>query len=82
MPFYAVYYYKRAASLRPEDARMWNALGQCYACDQVDQVDLAIRCFRKAIENNDPDGIAAHMLARLYAEPGPRNDLDAGESKD
>lgn len=79
MPFYAVYYYKRAASLRPEDARMWNALGQCYASDQVEQVDLALRCFRKAIENNDPDGIAAHMLARLYCEPGPRKDLDAAE---
>ena len=79
MPFYAVYYYKRAASLRPDDARMWNALGQCYANDQVEMVDLAIRCFRKAIENNDPDGIAAHMLARLYCDPGPGKDLDAAE---
>jgi hypothetical protein len=35
MPFYALYYYRRAASLRPSDARMWCALGQCYAADPV-----------------------------------------------
>jgi len=55
--------YRRAATLRPLDARMWCALGQCYvSTDQVGLQDLAIRCYRRAIEHNDPDGIAAHML--------------------
>jgi anaphase-promoting complex subunit 8 len=30
MPFYALYYFQRATSLRPYDSRMWRALGQCY----------------------------------------------------
>eukprot|EP00798_Chlamydomonas_sp_ICE-L_P031382 gene31381-6542_t len=66
MPIYAVYYYRRAAALRPTDARMWCALGQCYIHEQVNMTDLAIRCYRRAIEHNDPDGIAVHMLAKLY----------------
>jgi anaphase-promoting complex subunit 8 len=66
MPYYAVYYYRRATSLRPSDARMWVALGQCYMSEQVALVEQAARCYRRAIESNDPDGIAAHMLAKLY----------------
>ena len=54
---------RRATTLRPLDARMWCALGQCYvSTDQAGLQDLAIRCYRRAIEHNDPDGIAAHML--------------------
>ncbi len=41
---------------------MWCALGQCYVSDQVNLQEQAIRCYRRAIEYNDPDGIAAHML--------------------
>ncbi len=35
LPYYALYYYRRATALRPGDARMWCALGQCYASTQV-----------------------------------------------
>lgn len=27
---YALHYYRKAAALRPYDARMWTALGACY----------------------------------------------------
>ena len=27
---YALYYYSRAVISRPKDARMWNALAECY----------------------------------------------------
>lgn len=36
LPYYALYYYRKAALLRPEDARMWCALAQCYSTEQVD----------------------------------------------
>lgn len=33
MPFYALYYYRRAAQLKPTDARMWSAVAQvCVRC--------------------------------------------------
>ncbi|GAX85404.1 hypothetical protein CEUSTIGMA_g12820.t1 [Chlamydomonas eustigma] len=76
MPYYAIYYHRRATALRPTDARMWCALGQCYASDQVSLTDQAIRCYRRAVEYNDPDGIAAHALASLYES---REEYDAAE---
>ena len=30
MLLYALYYYRKAAALRPYDARMWCALGSCF----------------------------------------------------
>lgn len=27
---YALYYFSRAVVSRPKDARMWNAMGNCY----------------------------------------------------
>ncbi|MEW5301276.1 MAG: hypothetical protein WDW36_004145 [Sanguina aurantia] len=66
LPYYALYYYRKAALLRPEDARMWCALAQCYSTEQVNKPESAIKCYQRAIEYNDPDGIAMHLLAKLY----------------
>ncbi|PNW72454.1 hypothetical protein CHLRE_16g681578v5 [Chlamydomonas reinhardtii] len=76
MPYYALYYYRRAAALRPTDARMWCALAQCYVHEQVGLTDAAIRAYQRAVEHNDPDGIAVHKLAKLYES---RGDLDSAE---
>ena len=71
MPFYALYYFRRATQLRPHDARMWCAMGQCYENDQLQSVDkdkmevAAIRCYRRAVQNKDREGIALHKLVRL-----------------
>ena len=68
MPFYALYYFRRATQLRPHDARMWCAMGQCYENDQLQSVDkdkmevAAIRCYRRAVQNGDREGIALHKL--------------------
>ena len=68
MPFYALYYFRRATQLRPHDARMWCAMGQCYENDQLQSVDkdkmevAAIRCYRRAVQNKDREGIALHKL--------------------
>eukprot|EP00899_Mesostigma_viride_P012992 jgi/Mesvir1/21694/Mv04114-RA.1 len=66
MPYYALYYYRRTAQLRPKDARMWCAMGQCYEHEQLAMQDAAIRCYRRAVANNDREGIALHKLATLY----------------
>ena len=68
MPFYALYYFRRATQLRPHDPRMWCAMGQCYENDQLQSVDndkmelAAIRCYRRAVQNGDTEGIALHKL--------------------
>ena len=30
MPYYALFYYRKATALRPYDARMWCAMAGCY----------------------------------------------------
>ncbi|EFJ14516.1 hypothetical protein SELMODRAFT_268860 [Selaginella moellendorffii] len=70
MPFYALYYYRRAAQLRPHDARMWCAMGQCYENEQLQMFDAAIRCYRRAVNNNDREGIALNKLAKLHSQLG------------
>ena len=43
MHVYAVYYYQTAAKLRPNDSRMWCAIGACYESDGLRQPMGAIR---------------------------------------
>lgn len=70
MPYYALYYYRRATQLRPHDARMWCAMGHCYENEQLKMHDSAIRCYRRAISNNDREGLALPKLAKLHNELG------------
>eukprot|EP00249_Psilotum_nudum_P012993 c24091_g1_i3 orf=588-2054(-) len=70
MPYYALYYYRKATQLRPHDARMWCAMGKCYENDQLQMHDAAIRCYRRAVSNNDREGIALHKLAKLHRQLG------------
>lgn len=35
MPRYALHYFARGAAVRPYDARMWCAMGQCYEVEQA-----------------------------------------------
>ena len=46
-------YTRRATKLRPHDARMWCAMGQCYESDQLQMTVAAIRCYQRAVSNND-----------------------------
>ena len=47
--------------LRPQDARMWNAMGHCYQQEQLALLDAAIRCHRRALPY-DKEGVAVHEL--------------------
>jgi len=68
MPYYALYYYQQAVKLRPSDPRMWCAMGQCYESDQLRLFQSAIRCYQRAVANNEREGIALSKLATLHRE--------------
>lgn len=70
LPNYALYYYRRAAHLRPDDARMWIAIGNCYDSGHLEMFDAAIKCYLRALRNNDNEGIAMHKLAKLHGNLG------------
>lgn len=65
MPHYALYYYHKAAAVRPGDARMWAALGQCYEGEGVGLARAAVRCYQKALDTGDTEGLALSKLVRL-----------------
>lgn len=68
MPLYALFYFKKGAELKPHDARMWCAMGECYLC--LERSGDAIRCFERAVANNDVEGVATMQLAKLCVEDG------------
>jgi tetratricopeptide (TPR) repeat protein len=74
MPYYALYYFRRAALLRPGDARMWCALGQCYGSDALAMYGAAVRCYKRAIDNGDREGIAMINDMLFY---NPQKPVDA-----
>ena len=66
MYYYALFYYRKATSLRPYDARMWCAMAGCYKL--LNRRNDAIKCYQRAEANNDREGIAFVELARLFRE--------------
>ena len=64
----ALYYFRKAAALKPHDARMWNAVGQCLL--KLGDRSHAIAAYERAAESGDREGIAKHALAGLYKEAG------------
>ncbi len=47
---------------------MWCALGTCY--EQLERAEEAIKCYEKALSNQDNEGIALNKLAKLYHDLG------------
>lgn len=68
MPLYALFYFKKGAELKPHDARMWCAMGECYL--SLERNGDAIKCFERAVANNDVEGVATMQLANLCVEDG------------
>jgi anaphase-promoting complex subunit 8 len=66
MHFYSLHYFRKATALCPYDARMWCAMGQCYEC--LKMYSEAVKCYKRAHENNDREGIALNKLGKLYCE--------------
>ncbi|MQL89598.1 hypothetical protein Taro_022172 [Colocasia esculenta] len=90
MPFYALYYFRKSAYLQPRDARLWVAMAQCYENAPLHMLEEAIRCYARAADCNDREGIALHQLAKLHSQLGHsgqaafyyKKDLDKMEAED
>lgn len=59
---YCVYYYSRAAQLKPDDSRMLVALGEAY--EKMDKIPNALKCYYKAHSTGDIEGMALFKLAK------------------
>ena len=70
MPFYALYYFKKSSYLQPSDARLWIAMAQCYESAPLQMLEEAIKCYTRAANSNDREGIALHQLAKLHSIHG------------
>lgn len=65
---YACYYYKKASALRPQDARMWGAVGNCLL--KLGLRGEAISVFERAVACGDSEGVSSRELARLCRAEG------------
>ncbi|KAL8118281.1 anaphase-promoting complex subunit 8 [Apium graveolens] len=70
MPFYALHYFRKSVFLQPNDSRLWIAMAQCYETEQLNMIEEAIKCYRRAANCNDREAIALHQLAKLHKELG------------
>lgn len=68
MPLYSLFYYQKTCQLQPKDSRMWCAAANCY--ESLGQIDEAVRCYRRADQEGDAEGIALIKLAKLTSEQG------------
>ena len=68
MPYYALHYFRKSVFLQPNDSRLWIAMGQCYETDQLQMLEDAIKCYKRAANCNDTEAIALHQLAKLSKE--------------
>ena len=46
MPYYALFYFRKATGLRPYDSRMWCAMAGCYK--GLQRMKEAIQCYQVA----------------------------------
>lgn len=51
---------------------MWCAMGQCYENEQLGMDAAAIRCYRRALLNQEREGIALHKLVPPCPSPPAR----------
>jgi len=61
---YALYYFQKATKLRPYDPRMWCAMGDTF--ERLGRYEDAIKCYKQAEGNEDPEGTAILKLANAY----------------
>jgi anaphase-promoting complex subunit 8 len=66
MHSHSLFYFSKAAALRPYDPRLWCALAESF--EKLDRIDDAIKCYLRAEGNQDREGIALLRLAKLHAQ--------------
>ena len=83
---YAMHYYQKATVLRPNDARMWCAVGKCLSrlsssggssggTDGRLQAahrhkEAALLAYQRAVQCDDKEGVATRELAKMHREMG------------
>lgn len=72
MHYYSLYYFKIAHQLRPYDSRMLVALGETY--EKLEKFENAIKCYWKACDVGDIEGVAMCKLAGLHEKRGEIED--------
>ncbi|KAG6480384.1 hypothetical protein ZIOFF_063884 [Zingiber officinale] len=90
MPFYALYYFRKSSYLQPNDSRPWIAMAHLYESAPLQMLNEAIKCFKRAANCNDSEGIALLQLAKLHDALGHseraaffyKKDLDRMEAEE
>ncbi|CAI9112380.1 OLC1v1012826C1 [Oldenlandia corymbosa var. corymbosa] len=90
MPFYALHYFKKSVFLQPSDSRLWIAMAGCYKSEELNMLEEAIKCFKRAESCNDNEAIALNQLAKLHKDLGRfeeaafyyKKDLDRMEAEE
>jgi anaphase-promoting complex subunit 8 len=54
---------------------MWIAIGNCYESGHLEMFDASIKCYLRALRNNDNEGIAMHKLAKLHSNLGCHDEV-------
>ncbi|TRY59387.1 hypothetical protein DNTS_004296 [Danionella cerebrum] len=72
MPFYSLYYYRKAHQLRSNDSRMLVALGECY--EKLSQQVEAKKCYWRAYSVGDVERMALLKLAKLHEQLNESDD--------
>ncbi|XP_010520614.1 PREDICTED: anaphase-promoting complex subunit 8 [Tarenaya hassleriana] len=70
MPFYALHYFRKSVFFLPNDSRLWIAMAKCYQTEQLNLLEEAIKCYKRAVNCNDTEGIALNQLAKLHQKLG------------
>ncbi|XP_010515126.1 PREDICTED: anaphase-promoting complex subunit 8-like [Camelina sativa] len=70
MPFYALHYFRKSIFFLPNDSRLWIAMAKCYQTEQLYMLEEAIKCYKRAVNCTDTEGIALNQLAKLHQKLG------------
>lgn len=63
MHYYALFYFQRAASLRPYDPQMWQAMGSCF--DRMNRPAEAIKAYKRALISPTPGPADPGVLLQI-----------------
>ncbi|KAK9756262.1 hypothetical protein RND81_01G085000 [Saponaria officinalis] len=70
MPLYALHYFRKSVFLQPNDPRLWIAMAHCYESNQLHMLEEAIKCYKRAADQQDTEAIAVNRLAKLHDQLG------------
>ncbi|KAL9230864.1 hypothetical protein vseg_006159 [Gypsophila vaccaria] len=82
MPLYALHYFRKSVFLQPNDPRLWIAMAHCYESNQLNMLEEAIKCYKRAANQQDTEAIAVNRLAKLHDQLGQQSEAAFYYKKD